>query len=237
MTMEVLLTKQQITTARQTLLEKGISALDSPTRGLLRSLRLVRSVPVGDDQKSWDVLAAIEFLERHVGRDEPIADIGCFASEVLISLHKLGYTRLTGIDLNPRLADMPYSDAIRYEVSDFMKTPFPDGSFKAITSISVIEHGFRPEALLSEMSRLLQPGGYFVSSFDYWPDKIDTTGTTFFGMDWLIFSRQDVERFIELAASFGLAPTGPLEFASKDKVISCAGKDYTFATLVLRKAA
>jgi SAM-dependent methyltransferase len=150
---------------------------------------------------------------------------------------QLGYTRLTGIDLNPRLADMPYSDAIRYEVSDFMKTPFPDGSFKAITSISVIEHGFRPEALLSEMSRLLQPGGYFVSSFDYWPDKIDTTEPPSSGMDWLIFSRQGRRALHRACRIVRPRSHRPLEFACMDKVISCAGKDYTFATLVLRKAA
>ena len=100
----------------------------------------------------------------------------------------------------------------------------------------MIEHGFDPPSLLAETSRLLKPGGFFIASFDYWPDKIDTTGTTFFGMDWLIFSRQDVEQFIELASGFGLRPTGELQFLGKEKAISCAGKDYTFATLVMRKS-
>jgi len=171
-----------------------------------------------------------------VPKKAPVADIGCYASEVLVSLLRLGYTSLTGIDLNPRLAEMPHADAIRYEVSDFMKTSFQDGAFQAITSISVIEHGFRPGALLAEMSRLLKSGGFFIASFDYWPDKIDTTGITFFDMDWLIFSRADVEQFISRAAEFGLRPVGELQFLAKDKVINCAGREYTFATLVLRKS-
>jgi SAM-dependent methyltransferase len=236
MTMEVLLTKDQIRAARHAMLSRGISVVDSPLRSLMRRLRLARGPGVGDRVKSWDVLFAVDFIERHVGKDQAIADIGAYASEVLICLHRLGYTRLTGIDLNPKVRAMPHAGAIRYEVGNFMKTPFPDRTFKAITSISVIEHGFAPQALLAEMSRLLQPGGFFIASFDYWPEKIDTTGTTFFGMDWLIFSRADVEKFVASAADFGLRPTGKLEFPAQDKVISCAGKDYTFATLVLRKS-
>lgn len=236
MTLQVLLTKDQIHAARRTMLSRGISAIDPRLRNLMRRLRLDRSPAVGDRLKSWDVLFAVEFIEKHVGKDEPLADIGCYASEVLICLHRLGYTRLTGIDLNPKVREMPYAAAIRYEVGNFMKTPFPDGTFKAITSISVIEHGFAPQALLAEMSRLLQPGGFFIASFDYWPEKIDTTGTKFFGMDWLIFSRADVESLVAEAAGYGLQPTGKLEFSAQDRAIRCAGRDYTFATLVLRKA-
>lgn len=236
MTMQVLLTKEQIGDARRAMLQKGISAIDSPARSLMRTLRLAGGVRVGDMQKSWDVLSAVQFIEQHVAKGEAIADIGCYASEVLISLHKLGYANLTGIDLNPKLSDMPYREAIRYEVSNFMKTPFEAGTFQAITSISVIEHGFDPQALLAEMSRLLKPGGYFIASFDYWPEKIDTRGTTFFGMDWLIFSRSDVEGFVAAAADHGLRPTGKLEFMGKDRVINCAGKDYTFALLVMQKS-
>jgi SAM-dependent methyltransferase len=236
MTMQVLLTRDQITAARRVMSDRGISAVDSPLRSLMRALRLAKGVSVGDIQKSWDVMFAVEFIEKHVGKDEAVADIGCYASELLVCLHKAGYTKLTGIDLNPKVRDMPYRAAIRYEVGNFMKTPFQSAAFKAITSISVIEHGFAPQALLAEMSRLLMPGGFFIASFDYWPEKIDTTGTTFFGMDWLIFSRTDVEKFVASAAQFGLHPTGRLEFTAKDKVIRCAGRDYTFATLVLRKS-
>ena len=235
MTMNVLLTRNQITEARQSMEHRRISALDSPFGSVMRRLRLIKGVAVGDELKSWDVMRALEFIEKHVDKFEPIADIGCYASEVLISLHKLGYTKLTGIDLNSKVHEMPYSTAIHYEVSDFKKTPFPNEAFKAITSISVIEHGFDPEALLAEISRLLKPGGFFVASFDYWPEKINTAGTTFFGMDWLIFSRADVERFIALAADFGLQPTGALEFAAQDRVVKCAGKQYTFAVLILQK--
>jgi SAM-dependent methyltransferase len=149
----------------------------------------------------------------------------------------MGYANLTGVDLNPDIRYMPYADNIRYVVSDFMHTPFENGSFEVITSTSVIEHGFNGQALLLEMSRLLRPGGYFIASFDYWPEKIDTTGIPFFGMDWKIFSKQEVLAFIQEAAAYQLSPCGEVDLRAQEKPITCAKRSYTFAWLALRKSA
>lgn len=236
MTMEVLQNKAQITSARQELIRKKASSIDTPLQLIFRRLGLAHGIAVGDKVKSWDLLSTLNFIERHIHKDAPILDIGCYASEVIIALHKLGYSDLTGVDLNPGLEKMPYQDFICYEISDFMHTEFADASFEAITSISVIEHGFDGKSLLREMSRLLKPGGYFIASFDYWPEKIDTTGTKFFGMDWKIFSKQEVAEFISEAEGYGLFPSGEMRYEGKDKAIECGGKQYTFGWLVLRKS-
>ncbi len=130
---------------------------------------------------------------------------------------------------------MPYSDKIRFVVSDFMHTPFKNETFMAITSTSVIEHGFNSVALLTEVTRLLRPGGYFIASFDYWPEKIDTTGVPFFGMDWKIFSKQEVLAFIDEARAYKLAPCGNIDLAAQERPIECAERKYTFAWLALQK--
>jgi SAM-dependent methyltransferase len=235
--MEVLQDKLQIGKARRELVNKGVSLVEFPLWSLMRRFGLMRGIGIGDTVKSWDVLSTVDFLESHVQRDEPILDIGCYASEVIVALHKLGYSNLTGADLNPDLQKMPYQDSIRYEISDFMHTKFEDASFQAITSISVIEHGFDGQSLLKEMSRLLKSGGYFIASFDYWPEKIDTTGISYFGMDWKIVSRDEIVDFINEAAGYGLFPVGEMMYDGKDKPIRCGGKQYTFAWLVLSKAA
>lgn len=239
MTLEVLQDKLQINAARQELDKKGASQVDRPDtrlKALMRRFGLASGVVMGDFIKSWDVLATVKFIENHVQKNEPILDIGCYASEILASLHKVGYSNLAGADLNPDLSKMPYQESIRYEVTNFMHTKFADASFKAITSISVIEHDFNGQALLKEMSRLLMPGGYFIASFDYWPEKIDTTGTQFFGMDWKIFSKNEVQNFVDEAAGYGLFPVGGMRFDGKDKPIDCSGKQYTFGWLVLAKS-
>jgi len=235
MAMEVLQNKLQINRARQELIEKGVSLVSSPLTAFLRRIGLVYGINVGDKLKSWDVLSILNFIEGHVQRNEPILDIGCYASELIVALHKLGYTNLTGTDLNAKISEMPHQDVIRYQIANFMQTEFEDASFRVITSVSVIEHGLDGQALLKEMARLLKPCGYFVASFDYWPEKIDTAGVKFFGMDWRIFSKQDVAAFIEQAAGYGLSPVGELHYEGQETTVECGEKKYTFGWLALEK--
>jgi SAM-dependent methyltransferase len=237
MTMDVLQNKDQIEQARAELERRGLSALESTVGRALRKLRLNPTMGIGDEIKSWDVLRSVEFIEKHLPKQASVLDIGAFASEILSVLYKAGYRNLAGVDLNPKLRQAPYADTIRYEISDFMQTPFEDASFDAVTSISVIEHGFQSQRLLRETSRLLRPGGYFIASFDYWPQKIDVGAQKFFGMDWLIFSEQDVRNFIEEAVEFGLRPAGSLRFEATERAIDCVGQRYTFGWLVLQKSA
>ncbi|MBO6766225.1 class I SAM-dependent methyltransferase [Maricaulis sp.] len=51
--------------------------------------------------------------------------------------------------------------------------PFPDRSFDRIICSEVLEHVPDPDRFLSEISRLLKPGGIFVASVPrYWPEAI-----------------------------------------------------------------
>lgn len=236
MTMSVLQRRAQIADARAKLGDRGLSALGSSAQRMLFRLRLRSRPVIGDEVKSWDVLNSAEFIESNVPKSGAILDIGAYASEILSVLVRLGYTNLAGVDLNPHLKKSPYADLVRYEICNFMDTPFADGSFDAITSISVIEHGLESRRLLGEVSRLLKPGGFFIASFDYWPEKIDTTGQRFFGLEWLIFSAEDVKAFVAEAAGFGLSPFGPMSLDASERPIECGNHQYTFGWLVLRKS-
>jgi SAM-dependent methyltransferase len=227
--------KWEIDNARLELNRRGLSFTGSWWGNALDRLGMSNRIKVGDYLKSWDVLKTANFLEERVSRDAPILDIGAFASEIVCVLHRLGYSNVFGVDLDPHLKLMPFARAIHYEVANFMHTPFENESFQAITAISVIEHGFKSKALLLEMSRLLRPGGYFIASFDYWPQKVDTTGVLVFGMDWRIFSEEELLQFIEEAHAYGLAPAGEVNLQAQDAPISYAEKDYTFAWLALQK--
>lgn len=237
MSVEVLRLKSEIDEARAELNRRGLSCTTNNSwwQSILRRMGLAQEITVGDHLKSWDVLRTANFIEESILKDTPILDIGAYASEVLCVLHRLGYTNLTGIDLDPQIKLMPYAGVIRYEVSDFMHTPFDNESFAVMTAISVIEHGFNGQALLAEVSRLLRPGGYFIASFDYWPEKLDTTGVRFFGMDWKIFSEQEVLAFIDDAREYNLTPSGDVNLKALEKTINYVEMSYTFAWLALRK--
>ena len=237
MTAKVLRKYSEIAEGRANLLTRGLAWQTSLGKKWLSKLGLLRThQDIGDRIKSWDVLRTAEFALQHVGKQEAILDIGTFSCEIPIVLHRLGFSDLSGIDLNPGITAMPYADKIHYRIGNFLESPFPDGSFALVTAISVIEHGYRPKELLKEVSRLLRPGGFFVASFDYWPEKISTDGIRIFGMDWRIFSKDEVSELIQIAGSYGLTPQGPLDFATEERPIRYFDRSYTFAWLVLKKS-
>jgi len=189
-----------------------------------------------DPIKSWDVLRALEALRETTAPDLPVLDMGCVACPILPCLHDLGYGDLHGVDLDPRVGNMPLSDRIDYRTADMTRTPWPDGTFAAITAISVIEHGFDQDALLCEVSRLLRPGGVFIFSTDYWPQKLSTDGVRMFGLDWRIFSSQEIEEMLDAARARELCPLedpsavlrAPRSDPAGSRPISCRGRSYTF---------
>jgi SAM-dependent methyltransferase len=237
MSAKVLNSQSEIEGARNELRQMGASFLSSPIVRVLRRLGVKRWIDVGDYRKSWDVLMTARHIQEHLPKDAPVLDIGAYASEILCILARLGYTNLTGVDLNPLISFMQNLGVIRYVVADFMQTPFPDASFAAITATSVIEHGFQGDRLLKEVSRLLRPGGYFIASFDYWPEKIDTTGIRIFDMDWTIFSKEEVLSFVREAATWKMKAVGALNLETTNNIVDWGGKSYTFAWLAIQKSA
>jgi SAM-dependent methyltransferase len=221
--------------ARRELERRGLSMIRTDWLGRLGRLMGIGAMSVGDRRKSWDVLKTAEFLESRLPKDAAIVDFGAFHSETTGTLSRMGFTNLHGVDLNPSVLSGPYRDRIRYVVGDFHATTFPPSSFAAITAISAIEHGQGIDSMLSEVARLLAPGGYFVASTDYWPEKTDTGGITIFGMDWTIFSARELGAMFDAARARGLVPVGALDYGAGSPVIEFAGRHYTFAWFALQK--
>jgi SAM-dependent methyltransferase len=184
-----------------------------------------------DPLKSWDVLRTLDAVLDGVPRDAPVLDVGSFASAIPPALAASGYTAVAGIDLDPQVRGMPAADRVEYMFGDLMETRWPDGRFAAVTAISVIEHGFEADRLLPEVARLLAPGGLFLFSTDYWPEKIDTSDTPLFDMTWTIFSAPEIEELLERARAHGLSPAsdpGPELREVGEPPIDFAGRRYTF---------
>ncbi len=184
-----------------------------------------------DPIKSWDVELALGAIEAQVGHDDPVLDMGAIGCPILPVLRTLGYRDLHGVDLDPNVRRMPGAGAINYSVQDMTATGFDDASFAAITAMSVIEHGLDADALLTEVARLLRPGGVFLFSTDYWPDKIDTSGVRLFEMSWTIFSADEMDALVSDATTHGL--TAPVDLATvlqdvDERPIDFADRRYTF---------
>jgi SAM-dependent methyltransferase len=235
MSVEVLIKSEENARARMEMRRRGLDFATPRYERWLRKAHLIRGVNVGLLQKSWDVLRTLEFLEQHVDKTTPILDLGAHSSEILLGLRKMGFSDLTGIDLDPGVTRMPYRESIKYVTGDFTQTAFPAEAFEAITAISVLEHGFCGPMVFGEVSRILRTGGYFIGSTDYWPEKISTRGVTLYGCDWRIFSKEEVLELIEEAGKHGLVPVGPLNFDAAEATVRWLKRKYTFAWFAFRK--
>lgn len=70
--------------------------------------------------------------------------------------------RCVGLDLAPSLlaaSSKQYPD-VDFVTGDALRLPFADGSFDAVGALQVIEHLTETEAFLSEIARVLKPGGF-----------------------------------------------------------------------------
>lgn len=109
------------------------------------------------------------FLRRalfEMGRVRRALHVGCGEGD-LDRLIKEGCDELVSCDVNE--ADVEHARAlnrdvggIEYRVEDGTALRFPNGSFDAVVCMEVIEHVPRPEALLSELARVVAPGGRVV---------------------------------------------------------------------------
>lgn len=58
------------------------------------------------------------------------------------------------------------SSRVIFKIGDMRKLPFPDNSLDCVYCISVLEHTKNYDVSLSEIKRVLRPGGVFVLTFD-----------------------------------------------------------------------
>lgn len=101
-------------------------------------------------------------LLRRFGAEEPMLDAGCGTGLNLASMPPSS----TGIDLNPRnLAlirqRLPGMNLVNGDIEEM---PFADASFATVVCTEVLEHVPYPSRALSEIRRVLKPGGLLLGS-------------------------------------------------------------------------
>ncbi len=105
-----------------------------------------------------------KLLEEYLPRDGTglrLLDAGCGTGHHIADLRKRGY-EVAGVDASKEMlehARVNNPDSIILE-ADVDEIPLPDASFDIILSIEVLRHLPRSAKTISEMSRLLKPGGF-----------------------------------------------------------------------------
>jgi ubiquinone/menaquinone biosynthesis C-methylase UbiE len=104
------------------------------------------------------------FMKPEHVAERDVLEVGCGMGAHAALLARAG-ARLTAIDLTARAVEFTKR---RFEIfglagdiqrADAEKLPFPDKSFDAVWSWGVIHHSARFENCLSEIARVLRPGG------------------------------------------------------------------------------
>jgi SAM-dependent methyltransferase len=213
--------------------------------GAIRALRSLGLRPHPDTyEKNWDLWLAIDFIRTTVPKNAALLDAGARWSPILRRLESLGYQELWACDLkgSPRetLQRIVSGSKIRFVKADLTRTPFPDQTFAAVTCVSVIEHGVQPEDYFREMARILQPGGYLITSTDYWCEPVDTRGIFPYGPafgEMRIFDPDGIRELVRKAGMHGFQLKQSLALDTEEKVVHWerVNRDFTFIFFVLQR--
>ena len=110
-----------------------------------------------------------EALALFVPLDRPILDIGCGTGLSGLALSAVGFSDVSGQDVNPEMVDVARDLNLFRElrVVDVNNAfPFEPGTYDALAAVGVIGAGAAPASLLTEALGALAVGGYLVFSFN-----------------------------------------------------------------------
>ena len=148
-----------------------------------------------DIARGYDKIPAEKFMPRkfhrrcvrlmrpHLFSGATVADFGCGQGTLLQTVRELPLQlKLAACDLSPVLVSntkrrVPDADV---RVADIEALPFGDASFNAAFATEVMEHLATPLKALTEIHRVLKPGGWLLVSV---PNR-----------DWFNFQKYFVER-------------------------------------------
>ena len=87
-----------------------------------------------------------------------VLDVGCGVGQVAARLQRAGYEAY-GVDVSEPNVKRAMEACSRCQLYDGKKLPFPDGHFASAGAFNVLEHVEQPEAFISELVRVVVPGG------------------------------------------------------------------------------
>jgi ubiquinone/menaquinone biosynthesis C-methylase UbiE len=127
-----------------------------------------------------------ELMAPYLGSVTSILDLGCGEGRTTRLLAELTGAEIVGVDISPemvRIADSMKGDSrVGYRVGDALRLDEPSDSFDLVTCFTSFNNMPDPPLALSEIRRVLRPGGMFlatvINSYDasrvmrgllYWP--------------------------------------------------------------------
>ena len=114
-------------------------------------------------QPSDDIFAILAARIATFGSGGRYLDIGCQSGGLIRRVHNL-FDESFGIDMGSYASEWKSLPSCKFLVHDVdaARLPFPDGYFRVVTCIMVLEHVFDVFGLIREARRIIQPGGKLI---------------------------------------------------------------------------
>lgn len=116
-------------------------------------------------------------FEQWVPRGAQCLDVGCGdgrTSGLWMLAHGCSYV---GVDISERAVEEAREIGLQAQlIGDAASLPFPDGAYDVVVGVEFLEHLFLPLKALTEMARVLRPGGVLivtVPNVAYWRRRLD----------------------------------------------------------------
>jgi SAM-dependent methyltransferase len=98
-------------------------------------------------------------ISRLLPQDGRILDVGCGNGAALLAIRDVGFTHLTGVEIDPAAAERAIESGLDVHCGELLEVDVPAASFDLVRMGHVIEHVLDPMATLKRAYRLLKPGG------------------------------------------------------------------------------
>jgi len=133
------------------------------------------------DRGNWSprsnplLAAEIRVFGDNVKPGTKMMDVGCGDGRLSELARRFGVA-YSGIDLSSQAVEACREkglEAVQHDLSE--PFPFPNGTFEAVSIFEVFEHLFSPDLVLSEIVRVLKPGGVVIGSVPniaYFPNRL-----------------------------------------------------------------
>jgi SAM-dependent methyltransferase len=109
----------------------------------------------------------LAIFARHVRAPARVLDAGCGSGRTTEALRRAGYDAV-GVELShTALSLAPAAAFPRIRCAVDAPLPFRDATFDAVYCAEVLEHLFDPALAVSELHRVLRPGGKIVASVPF----------------------------------------------------------------------
>ena len=113
------------------------------------------------------------YSEAEMFSDKTVVDIGCGAGGKSLYYASRGVKEVIGVEILEKYRaeadtlsnELGLTNQFRFVCADAAALPFADGSIDTIIMNDAMEHVARPEVVLSEMMRVLRPGGRLFVNF------------------------------------------------------------------------